>query len=166
MRKTRARSVLPPYHLIGGYINPKPIDQAIAPRKKTDNMNITILARVGEYDVEIEYSVTEFSGIAQLIADMMESAPEVKPRPRFQGNNSPKVELPFTGIVEKTELVPAKDDKKEYCLAHVKHDDGTLVPVRYFPPLKTWRAGEKVQVIKGNYGPQLKEIEEGDNIPF
>lgn len=124
-------------------------------------MKLTILARAGEYDIEMEFEVTHADKIAMILAELQEVAPEVKPRPRFQ-NNQVKVEMPFVGVIDHTELVPAKDGKREYCLAHVKHDDGTIVPVRYFPPQKTWKSGEKVTVQKGQYGPELKEIEENE----
>lgn len=130
-------------------------------------MQIKLLARTGDWDIEIiftEDEITHPSELAAIILQMAETAPEIKPRPRFQGKNN--VNLPFDGVIESTELMPAKDGKKEYCLAHVKSPDGELVDVRYFPPLKTWRAGEKVKVQKGQYGPELKEIEEPQNPPF
>lgn len=128
-------------------------------------MNVTILARAGEFDVEILVELNSLSELAEVIKNMTDETPEIKPRPRFQ-NNQVKVELPFIGTIDHTELIPAKDGKREYCLAHVKHDDGTIVPVRYFPPLKTWKSGEKATVQKGQYGAELKEIEDADGIPF
>jgi hypothetical protein len=124
-------------------------------------MNFKLLARVGEYDIELSWDIQDYTQIAPMLAGMSEMAPEIKPRPRFQGNG-PKVDMPFNGTIESTELVPAKDGKKEHCLAHVVAPSGEKVPVRYFPPLKTWRTGEKVKVQKGQYGPELKEIDENE----
>jgi hypothetical protein len=129
-------------------------------------MNITILARIGEFDIELSFETSEGYGVvAGIISGMQEVAPEIKPRPRFQ-NNQPKVAMPFIGTIESTELVPAKDGKREFCLAHVVSPDGEKVDVRYFPPLKTWRAGEKATVQKGQYGPELKEVEDNAEPPF
>jgi hypothetical protein len=128
-------------------------------------MNLTILARVGEYDVELSFTDMSPENVAQTINDIIENTPEIKARPRFQ-NNQVKVELPFTGVVDHTEMIPAKDGKREFCLAHVKHDDGTIVPVRYFPPQKTWKAGERAIVQKGQYGAELKEVEDNTDLPF
>ena len=122
-----------------------------------------VLGRMGEYDVEFTFSIEDASEGAGIVAHCIENG--LTPRPRFQ-NNAPKVALPFTGVIEKTELMPAKDGKKEYCLAHVKSPEGEVVPVRYFPPLKTWRAGEKATVQKGQYGPELKEIDDEAEPPF
>lgn len=127
-------------------------------------MIVKILARLGEYDVEFDVEINGFSELAEVITGMNEEAPEIKPRPRFQSNKT-NVQMPFNGTIETTELVPAKEGKREYCLAHVKHDDGSIVDVRYFPPLKTWKAGERATVQKGQYGPELKEIDE-NNPPF
>ena len=130
-------------------------------------MQLKILATTGIWDIEIIFTEEDMPNgpqdVAGLIMAMTESAPEIKPRPKFQGKNN--IALPFNGVIDKTELMPAKDGKKEYCLAYVKNDAGETVEVRYFPPLKTWRAGEKVKVQKGQYGPELKEIEE-DGPPF
>lgn len=126
-------------------------------------INVTIIARMGDYDVEVNVSVEEFNQVAGIIA--LAAADGIMPRPRFQ-NNQVKVEMPFVGTIDHTELIPAKDGKREFCLAHVKHDDGTLVPVRYFPPQKTWKAGERATVQKGQYGPELKEVEDNAEPPF
>jgi hypothetical protein len=125
-------------------------------------MNVTIVGRMGEYDVEVTVSIEDFNQMAGVVAEAAKEG--LTPRPRFQ-NNAAKVELPFTGVIDHTELVPAKDGKKEHCLAHVKHTDGSIVPVRYWPPQKTWKAGESVNVQKGQYGPELKEIE-AEDVPF
>jgi hypothetical protein len=125
----------------------------------------TILARCGEFDIEIHDEVDSFINIPAYIASLTVNSPEIKPRPRFQ-NNQVKVELPFLGVVDHTEIIPAKDGKKEYCLAHVKHADGTIVPVRYFPPQKTWKSGESANVVKGQYGPELKEVSDDSEPPF
>lgn len=131
--------------------------------KENAMMQVTIIARMGDYDVEINVSVDEFHQIAGVIAEAAKEG--IQPRPRFQSNKA-NVEMPFTGTIDHTELIPAKDGKKEYCLAHIQHQDGTLVPVRYFPPLKTWKSGEKAIVQKGQYGPELKETADDDAIPF
>jgi hypothetical protein len=94
---------------------------------------------------------------------MVNEAPEIKPRYRPQAKQT--LEMPFNGIVMETVLVPEKDGKKAHCLATVANDGGETMQVRYFPPLKTWSKGEKVRVQKGSYGPELKEIEEGET-PF
>lgn len=128
-------------------------------------MKLTILARAGEYDVELEFEITHADKVAMIFSELAEVAPEIKPRPRFQGNG-PKVELPFEGLIEKTEKVPAKDGKKEYNLAHVKSPDGSLVPVKFWGPLRSWPVGMTVNVIKGQYGPMLEDKEGNDDIPF
>ena len=125
---------------------------------------LKLLVRIGDFDAEIVFDETEsMAGIDDRVNLMAASHPEIKPRPRYNAGN--KVDLPFTGLIDHTELMPAKDGKKEYCLAHVKHPDGQLVPVRYFPPLKTWKAGETVKVQKGQYGAELKEVDD-DEPPF
>jgi hypothetical protein len=123
---------------------------------------VKLLVRIGDFDAEIMLPETDaLSTIADQINLMVATAPEIKPRPRYQANNK-LPDMPFVGTIDHTELMPAKDGKKEYCLAHVKHEDGSIIPVRYFPPLKTWKAGEKVKVQKGQYGAELKELDDNE----
>lgn len=142
---------------------PTQLNQAYRP-KGTNTMNLTILARIAEFDIELTFDVDEFNEVAIHINNLVEQAPEIKPRPRFQGNQ-PKVDMPFNGIIEKQETVPAKDGKKPYNLAHVKAPNGELVPVKFWAPLRTWPVGMEVTVTKGEYGPMLED-KPSEQIPF
>lgn len=122
---------------------------------------------------EVTFPV-EFETVEQLAESILfiSKISGIQPKPRFQRNDAPKF-APFTGKVVKTETTKKMmgTKEREVCLATLEPDKATwpdapdTFVVQYWPPQKTWRVGEKANVVKGQYGPELKEIEEVEE-PF
>lgn len=126
-------------------------------------MKLTVLARTGDWDIEMEFEITHADKIASIMEEITRIAPEVKPRPKFQGKPEFK---PGLGTVKETRMDKTKTGK-DICIAKVIMDETAVeLECSYLPPQKTWRAGERVNVVKGQYGPEMKEIDNEDVIPF
>jgi hypothetical protein len=129
---------------------------------------LTLPVMIGEFRLTIEIdqenshnAVAWIGEVIDMVNHLTSNHPEIKPQPTFQNQKAKTPDMPFSGTITKRETVPAKDGKKEYHLAYVEpKEGGELVSVRYYGPMKTWQDGEQVKVIKGNYGPELKEIDE------
>ncbi len=123
---------------------------------------LNILAVCGTFDIELHFGIEEVSEVAPIINAIIANHPEIKPRPKFQKRDEFK---PGLGVVKET-----RDDKtkngKAICIAVVTMNDGGEIECSYLPPRKTWKAGEKVEVVKGDYGPALKEVIEDEDPPF
>lgn len=118
---------------------------------------------VNGFDVELSVSYDTLEQVVDF-SNILKENPAFAPRPRFQKNDAAKFQ-PFSGEVIKTETSKKKmgDKERDICLATLKVDKASWPDgpdefvVMYWPPQKTWRVGEKADVVKGAYGPELKE---------
>lgn len=127
-------------------------------------MKLTILATIGTFDIELHYSDNECESaenVAAIVNNLIAHNPEIKPRPRFQRNEAKTGH----GTVKVTRADKTKTGK-DICIATVTMDDGGEQECSYLPPMKTWKAGERVNVVKGNYGAEMKEIDDNAEPPF
>lgn len=120
----------------------------------------------GDFDILYTYEGESMNEVIAILDDLRANHPEIKPRPRFQkAGDTIKVDFPFVGKVKSTEAVPAKDGKKAFNLATVTNTAGTEVTVRYYGPRAIYKEGMFVNVVKGQYGPDITDIVDDDHEP-
>lgn len=117
----------------------------------------------GDFDILYTYEGEGMQEVLDILDDLKANHPEIKPRPRFTKGETIKIEFPFVGHIKSVEAVPAKDGKKAFNLATITNAGGQECTARYYGPVKMYKAGMKVQVSKGQYGPDITDILDDDD---